>query len=136
VEDSLNLDGQRQNSSQWFETVNVLIALQVISGLLTALLLYLFTDIHGTWNIVLGALLVALNMWLMQRVFKKEDIRQQDIYLSAVLRYVMFIVVLLVFAWLGLNLLAVLGGMALAYVVSYVFSAYTLLRHRQGMTVD
>jgi len=71
--------------------------------------------------------MVSLNMWLMQRVFKREDVSQRDIYMSAASRYILFIAMLLVCVWLGLNLLAVLGGMAVAYVVSYFFSAYVFL---------
>jgi len=108
-----------------------LLALQVIISILTSLLLYIFFGAIYAWNIIVGSLLVGLNMWLMQRTFRREDVEQRDIYMSAASRYVLFIGALLLCAWLGLNLLAVLGGMVLAYIVSYFFSAYVLLKLRQ-----
>jgi len=107
--------------------VGYLLALQIILSVLVALIFYVFLGVTSAWDIIVGAVLVGLNMWLMQRVFRREDIKQRDIYVSAASRYVLFIVALLFCAWLGLNLLAMLGGMLLAYVVSYFFSAYIFL---------
>jgi len=77
---------------------------------------------------LLGSLLVIVNGWLMEHLFLRSDVDQKAIYKSAVLRYVMVAVVLLIFAGVGLNLLFVLSGMALAYGVMYFFSARVFLK--------
>ncbi|MDQ6952904.1 MAG: ATP synthase subunit I [Mariprofundaceae bacterium] len=123
----MNSNMQDNGASEWFEGISFLITSQMVVSSLISLALYVFWGSSQGISVLLGSLLVALNAWLMQRVFRREDVNQRDIYLSAALRYILFIGALLSFVWLGLNLLAVLGGMVLAYVVSYFFSAYTLL---------
>jgi len=127
----LNSKGQGQDASEWFEGMSSLIFYQIILSVAMSFVLYLFWDSMVALGVILGSLLVVLNAWLMQRIFRRDDVNQRDIYMSAALRYVLFIAVLLLFVWLGLNLLAVLGGMIVAYVVSYFFSAYVLLKRKQ-----
>jgi len=127
----LNSNEQDQDASEWFEGIFLLIFLQIFSSMVVSLVFYFFWNSADGLGVILGSLLVALNTWLMQRVFQRDDVMQRDIYMSAALRYVLFIAVLLFFVWLGLNLLAVLGGMIVAYIVSYFFSAYVLLKRKQ-----
>jgi len=126
----LHSNTQDQESSGWFDGIPFLVASQVLLSVIISLVLYFFFGLADGWGVVLGAMLVAVNMVLMQYVFRRKDVNQRDIYMSAAVRYVLFIVILLLFVWLGLNLLAVLGGMVIAYLVTYFFSAYTLLKHR------
>ncbi|MDQ6991016.1 MAG: ATP synthase subunit I [Mariprofundaceae bacterium] len=122
---------QDKGAADLFEEMSVLMFAQMIFSVVISLVLYLVWNSTDGLGVILGSLLVVLNAWLMQRIFRCEAVNQHDIYISAVLRYVLFIVVLLVFVWLGLNLLAVMAGMIVAYVVSYFFSAYVLLKRKR-----
>jgi len=116
-----------QGSNGWFGGVAYLLSAQLVISVALSVILHVFFDVVYAWHVVVGSLFVVLNALLMQRVFKRKDVTQRDIYVSAASRYVLFIVALLLCAWLGLNLLAILSGMVLAYVVSYIFSAYVFL---------
>ncbi|MDQ6994735.1 MAG: ATP synthase subunit I [Mariprofundaceae bacterium] len=124
---------QDKGVSEWFEGTSFLIFAQMIFSIAISLVLCLVWNSTDGLGVILGSLLVILNAWLMQRVFRRDDVSQRDIYMSAALRYVLFIVVLLLFVWLGLNLLAVLGGMIVAYIVSYFFSAHILLKQKRKL---
>ncbi|MDQ6974838.1 MAG: ATP synthase subunit I [Mariprofundaceae bacterium] len=129
----MNSNEQDQDASEWFEGMFLLVFFQMLSSMVISLVFYFFWNSTDALGVILGSLLVVLNTWLMQRIFRRDDVSQRDIYMSAALRYVLFIVVLLLFVWLGLNLLAVLGGMIVAYVVSYFFSAYVLLKRKRNL---
>jgi len=93
----LNSNEQDQDTSEWFEGTFLLVFLQIFSSMVISLVFYFFWNSADALGVILGSLLVALNTWLMQRIFRRNDVTQRDIYMSAALRYVLFIAVLLFF---------------------------------------
>ncbi len=79
-------------------------------------------------GVLIGVVLVVVNTWWMARVSLSEASSQKSLYQSAVLRYLMFFVVLLLAGWLGVHLLASLAGMGITYLVLYGCSASFLMK--------
>ncbi len=78
-------------------------------------------------GICVGVILVIVNTGWMARVSLAATSSQKSLYQSAVLRYFMFFVVLLLAGWLGVHLLASLVGMGVTYLVLYFYSASFLM---------
>jgi len=79
------------------------------------------------FGVCIGVLLVLVNTVWMARVSMGESSSQKSLYQSAVLRYLMFFVVLLLAGFFGVHLLATLAGMGVTYLVLYFYSASFLI---------
>jgi len=115
-------------SPSWFTKASKLIFIQFGVGIVASLLTSFYWGFDAAFSVALGSFVISLNAWLTRRVFLMPDVERRDIYKSAVFRYVLFIAILIFFVWLGVDILALLLGMLLAYGASYFFSAYILWR--------
>jgi F0F1-type ATP synthase assembly protein I len=115
--------GQREDSLLWKAKMKRVIFLQFIVSLAFGSLLLLWWDWGISGSFIIGGVLVSLNAWVMAKAFSSADVNQKAVYRSAVFRYIGVFLVLFFLAVAGFNLLAVGGGMFVAYLAGYIFSA-------------
>ena len=115
--------GQKEGSLLWETKIKKLVGMQLISSLLFGFFLLLWLDWPVVGSFILGGILVSLNAWVMAKVFASAEVSQKSVYRSAVFRYVSIFLALFFLAVVGVNLLAVCGGMFVAYLAGFVFSA-------------
>ncbi len=115
--------GQKEGSLLWEAKIKKLVGMQLISSLLFGFFLLLWLDWAVVGSFILGGILVSLNAWVMAKVFASAEVSQKSVYRSAVFRYVSIFLALFFLAVVGVNLLAVCGGMFVAYLAGFVFSA-------------
>ena len=114
---------QKHDSLVWKSRMTRLVMRQFLSVLLFggALLFWWTWQVAGSF--VLGGVLVSLNTSVMAKAFSAAEVSQKSVYRSAVFRYVGIFLALFFLAAIGVNLLAVCGGMFIAYLSGFVFSA-------------
>ncbi|MDQ6956480.1 MAG: hypothetical protein Q9M21_04715 [Mariprofundaceae bacterium] len=103
--------------------MNKLVLVQLISSLALGGLLLLWLGWLIAGSFIVGGILVSLNAWIMAKVFVSADVSQKSIYRSAVFRYIGIFLTLFFLAVVGVDLLAVCGGMFVAYLAGFIFSA-------------
>ena len=117
-----------EHPPQWKTVVGRLLLWQAGIGFSLVLISgYVFGALMALGGCI-GVLLVLVNTVWMARVSMAESSSQKTLYQSAVLRYLMFFVVLLLVGWVGIPLLAALAGMGVTYLVLYFYSASFLMR--------
>jgi len=115
--------GQKEGSLLWKSKMKRLVAVQFISSLVLGGLLLLWLDWPIAGSFMLGGILVSLNAWVMAKTFVSAEVSQKSVYRSAIFRYVSIFLTLVFLAVVGVDLLAVCGGMFVAYLAGFVFSA-------------
>jgi len=117
------VSGPKEGSLLWEVKVKRLVYVQLISTLALGGLLLLWLNWLVVGSFMLGGILVSLNAWAMAKVFVSAEGSQKSVYRSAVFRYIGIFLMLFFLAAVGLNLLAVCGGMFIAYLAGFIFSA-------------
>jgi len=115
--------GQDKGSLLWEIKMKKLVFIQLISSLLLGGLLLLWQNWLFAGSFMMGGILVSLNAWVMAKAFACAEVSQKSVYRSAVFRYIGIFLMLFLLAVMGLNLLAVCGGMFVAYLAGFLFSA-------------
>jgi len=115
--------GQKKDSLLWEIKMNKLVLVQLISSLALGGLLLLWLNWFIAGSFIVGGILVSLNAWVMAKAFVSADVSQKSVYRSAVFRYIGIFLILFFLAVVGINLLAVCGGMFVAYLAGFIFSA-------------
>ncbi|MDX8397848.1 MAG: hypothetical protein R8K49_05955 [Mariprofundaceae bacterium] len=115
---------QRANATRWNLRIRHLMAWQFFGVLGLAGFGWLLIPSFRLVSFSLGGLLVVLSAWLMAGALSKDGVDMKGVYRSAVLRYLFFLAALLAAALLGMDLLAVVAGMAAAYVLGFICSAW------------
>jgi len=103
--------------------MNRLVFIQLSCSSFVGVLLLIWLDWRFSGSFVVGGVLVGLNAWVMAKAFVLADISQRSVYRSAIFRYIGIFLALVLLAVMGLNLLAVCGGMIAAYLAGFVYSA-------------
>jgi len=117
------VSGQKEGSLLWETKMKRLVLVQFISSLALGGLLLLWLDWPIAGSLMLGGILVSLNAWVMSKAFVSAEVSQKSVYRSAIFRYVSIFLTLVFLAVVGVDLLAVCGGMFVAYLAGFVFSA-------------
>ncbi len=107
--------------------MNKLVLIQLVSSLALGGLLLLWSDWLIAGSFMMGGILVSLNAWIMAKVFVSANVSQKSVYRSAVFRYIGIFLMLFFLAVVGVDLLAVCGGMFIAYLAGFIFSANSAL---------
>lgn len=121
------VSGQKKGSLLWEIKMNKLVLVQLISALALGGLLLLWSNWLIAGSFAVGGILVSLNAWIMAKVFISAEVSQKSVYRSAVFRYIGIFLILLLLAAVGIDLLAVCGGMFIAYLAGFIFSANNAL---------
>jgi len=119
----LIFSGPKEGSLLWEVKMKRLVLVQLTSSLALGGLLLLWLNWLSVGSFMLGGILVSLNAWVMAKAFVSAEVSQKSVYRSAVFRYIGIFLTLFFLAVAGLNLLAVCGGMFIAYLAGFVFSA-------------
>ena len=117
------VSGPQEGSLLWEIKMKRLVLVQLISSLVFGGLLLLWLNWLFVGSFMLGGMLVSLNAWLMAKAFVSAEVSQKSVYQSAVFRYIGIFLTLFFLAVVGINLLAVCGGMFVAYLAGFIFSA-------------
>jgi Ca2+/Na+ antiporter len=117
------VSGQKEGSLLWKTKMKRLVLVQFISSLALGGLLLLWLNWLVVGSFMLGGILVSLNAWVMAKAFASAEVSQKSVYRSAIFRYVSIFLMLVFLAVIGVDLLAVCGGMFVAYLAGFVFSA-------------
>jgi len=115
--------GQKEGSLLWETKMKRLVLVQFISSLALGGLLLLWLNWLVVGSFMLGGILVSLNAWVMAKAFVSAEVSQKSVYRSAIFRYVSIFLMLVFLAVIGIDLLAVCGGMFVAYLAGFIFSA-------------
>jgi len=117
------VSGPKEGSLLWEIKMKKLVLVQLISTLALGGLLLLWLNWFFAGSFIVGGILVSLNAWAMLKVFASADVGQKAVYRSAVFRYIGIFLILFFLAVVGVDLLAVCGGMFVAYLAGFIFSA-------------
>jgi len=115
--------GQKEGSLLWETKMKRLVLVQFISSLALGGIVLLWLNWLVAGSFMLGGILVSLNAWVMAKGFVSAEVSQKAVYRSAVFRYIGIFLALFFLAVVGIDLLAVCGGMFIAYLAGFVFSA-------------
>lgn len=115
--------GLKEGSLLWEIKMKRLVLVQLISSLALGGLLLLWLNWLSVGSFMLGGILVSLNAWVMAKAFVSAEVSQKSVYRSAVFRYIGIFLALVFLAVVGVDLLAVCGGMFVAYLAGFIFSA-------------
>ena len=127
----MDLTEQQQDTLLWKTKMMRLVIHQFLFVLVFGggLLFWWNWRIFGSF--ILGGVLISLNTLVMAKVFSATEVSQKSIYRSAVFRYVGIFLALFFLAAIGMNLLAVCGGMFIAYLAGFVSSAKGVFNQRK-----
>lgn len=117
------VSGQKKGSLLWEIKMKKLILIQLISVFPLGGILFLWSNWLVSGSFVTGGILVSLNAWMMAKAFVSAEVSQKSVYRSAVFRYIGIFLILFLLAVVGVDLLAVCGGMFFAYLAGFIFSA-------------
>jgi len=103
-------------------------------GLVVSVLIALFYRIDIGVSVFLGVLFMLGNQYLMMRQIISMDTGdseqgQRQMMFGAAKRFAALIIFLVIMFYLGLNLLGVAAGLAVAYLNLYAYSAAALFRN-------
>lgn len=116
------VSGQKKDSLLWKIKMNKLVLVHLIFPVALGGLLLLWLGWFFAGSFMIGGVLVSLNAWMMAKAFVSADVSQKSIYRSAVFRYIGIFLILFFLAVVGVELLAVCGGMFAAYLAGFIFS--------------
>jgi hypothetical protein len=118
----------------WTEGVRAALVWQGVCGILVALMIGLWLGLMVGLSVVYGVLFSLLNgVWLARRIERAGNMDhvsgQRVLYLGAAMRFLALLAVLVLAYALGLHLLAVAGGLLVAQLALFGYSA---ARAKQG----
>jgi len=119
----LKVSGLQEGSLVWKISMKRLMFVQLIVPMVAGFFLLFWWSGIVAVSFMAGGVLVSLNSWVMARAFVVDEVDQKSIYRSAVLRYIGLFLILYFCAAVGVDLLAVCGGMFAAYMAGFIFSA-------------
>ncbi|MES0372488.1 MAG: ATP synthase subunit I [Mariprofundaceae bacterium] len=119
-------ENQQQPSTAWQQQFYGMSRIQALSALVVSFFVLFWLSGIMAISVLSGGILVALNSVLLARsVVSSSQVEGVDgrgvLYRSAVVRFLLLIVVLVCANLIGLHLLAVAAGMFSAYVGGYVY---------------
>ncbi|MDQ6963250.1 MAG: ATP synthase subunit I [Mariprofundaceae bacterium] len=121
-------------TEEFDEQQKPLLLVILAGGFLVSLLVTYFKGVNIGLGVLCGVCFMLLNQWLMFRQIRTmntDDAEQgqKQLLFGAAKRFVALIVFLIIANSLGLHLLSVAAGLAVAYFILFAYSAAASLRN-------